>query len=84
MTAKLLLRIFRRLLDTNSGIKSTSAIMYDPDKLEKKVSFNAIEKDENGIFKSFYITVEETIPPVEPEKYNKKSEIYKDIFENGK
>jgi hypothetical protein len=84
MTAKLLLRIFRGLLDTNSGIKSTSTIMYDPNKLEKKVSFIAIEKDENGIFKSFQITVEETIPPVDPERYDKKSEIYKDIFENEK
>lgn len=83
MTAKLLLRIFRALLDTNSGIKSTSTIMYDPDKLEKKVSFIATEKDENGIFKNFQITIEETIPPADIEAYNKKSEIYKDIFENG-
>jgi hypothetical protein len=69
MTAKLLLRIFKALLDTNSGIKSTSTIMNDPNRLEKKVSFIATEKDELGIYKKFTITIEETAPPVEPERY---------------
>lgn len=81
MNAKLLLRIFRALLDTNPDIKSTSPIMCDPNKLEKKVSFIATEKDENGIFKNFCITIEETIPPVDPERYIEKSDLYKNLFD---
>lgn len=65
MTAKLLLRIFRALVDTNPEIKSTSSAIYDSYKQEKKVSFIAREKDENGVFKCFLITIEETTQPTD-------------------
>jgi len=74
-TATSLIKAIEKLL--NFGNVKTSPIID----LDKKVSMNALIKDDNGIFRNFNITVKEIIPPVEPERYIKTSEIYKDIFD---
>jgi hypothetical protein len=70
MNAKEFLQTIREFLNKNSEIELTSPTMYDPNKLEQKVSFIVFGKNELGIYKKFTITIEETAPPVEPERYN--------------
>ena len=65
----------------NFGNVKTSPIMHDEKELDKKVSINAMIKDDDGIFKNFHITIEETVPPSDPEAYIKKSELYKTLFD---
>jgi len=79
MNAKSLLKGIQVFLN-HENLK-TSPLMYDEEKFEKKVSFKATLKDDDGIFKCFNITVEETHPPVDPERYNIKSELYKNFFD---
>ena len=53
-----LLKIIRENLDNNSEVEMTSQIMYDPIKIQYKVSFAVMERNTQGIYKSFMITVD--------------------------
>ena len=79
-TAQDLLIAIKGFIDNNPEFK-TSPNMYDPLDLEKCASFNALKKDDNGILRNFNITIKQTTPPSDPETYNKKSELYKDLFD---
>lgn len=59
MEATDLLKIIRENLDSNSEIEMTSQTMYDPNKMQYKVSFAVMEKNEKGVYKSFVITVDD-------------------------
>ena len=78
MDAESLLKGFKGIMNVDDF--KTSPIMYDPADMQKKVSINALKQDENGIWKNFHITIEETIPPSDPEAYNKKSDLYNNFF----
>jgi hypothetical protein len=54
-----LLKIIRENLDNNSEVEMTSQIMYDPIKIQYKVSFAVMERNTQGIYKSFMITVDD-------------------------
>jgi hypothetical protein len=54
-----LLKMIRETLDSNSEIELTSPTMYDPIKMQYKVSLAVMEKNEQGVYKSFMITVDD-------------------------
>lgn len=78
-SAKSLMDAFKTLLNYEN--LKTSQIMYDATNLDNKVSMTVNNKDENGIVKMYTITIETTIPPSDIDTYNKKSDIYKEIFD---
>ena len=61
MEAKELLLIIRNHVDKLTD-SSTTPIMYDPDKMQYKVSFGTLENYKDGVIKRFVITVEDHLP----------------------
>jgi hypothetical protein len=59
MNAEELLKIIKTNLDYNVIVDLTSPTMYDPDKLQNKVSFMVMEKLPEGCYKRFLVTVED-------------------------
>jgi len=59
MNAEEILKLIRKFLEEKHNLK-TSMIMYDPNKLQDKVSFAIMEENENGSHKSFIITVDDS------------------------
>jgi len=65
MEATELLKLIREFIDSHAEIGETSHIMYDPDKLEKEVSFAILEKNEEGnSFKRFSVTIKDCLTEV--------------------
>ena len=57
-----LIKLIIEFLDSHTEIGKITQTMYDPDKLEKKVSFAVLEKDDAGkTFKRFSVTIEDTL-----------------------
>lgn len=82
MDALILLKKVREFIEEKFKF-NTSTVKYDYIPVhEKKVSFSATNKNEDGIYEHFLITIEKTIPPSDPETYKLKSKLYKGFFEN--
>ena len=60
MEALDLLRVLIKEVENHySEIGITSPIMYDPDKLQYKVSFSIMERVDGGVRHSFMVTVDD-------------------------
>ena len=59
MNAEDMLKLIRNNLDEHPDIEMTSAIMYDPTKMGRKASFAIMEKTDNGIIKSYTVTIDD-------------------------
>jgi len=64
MEAKdLLLKIRERIESSlDEKVHTTSPIMYDVNKMQYKVSFAILEKNDKGTFKRFMVTVDDLLP----------------------
>lgn len=59
MEAKDLLILIKNNLESNPEIELISPIMYDPIKMEQKISLAIIEKNDKGSYKRFTITIDD-------------------------
>ena len=57
--AQEILNIIREAIESHPELGTTTATLYDPDKLQNKVSIGIMEEVEGGVRKRFQVTVDD-------------------------
>jgi len=79
MNVEKLVSSIKGFLHSNPEL-SNSPTMYDPDDLDKNMSFAVVNKDKEGVYRKFMVNVKEVGLPSDIEQETNMSEVYHTLF----